>query len=493
MIKIHQGAQPVRRPISKKSIVAVIAASLSMGTASAADLIGSATKNLNAGTITAGTGFTSHDLCTRVMVSGDSVLNVKLNYLVPKVWPLPLIWDVNFYAGDRVTTKTILPLLDFPRTAIYRAGLGCTVVPPGTSISSVRAQGFRPLTPSPLTFAPWPKGEYPAESQLMSAVMAKTVTQQGDSLFAETTVDTFKQQNTVAYLVAKDGHLLFERYAPGYNRSQPQIGWSMSKSLTSLIAGVMATDGRISLDAPVGIPQWTTDSQKAGITWRNLLTNSPGLHWFEGYEGASDATEMLYSKADQGNWAANRPMENAPGTVFNYSTGFVNIAILRMKQILGNNHQAIYDYYQQKLFAPLGIRHGIIEPDASGTPVGGARGILRPVDWLRLGQLVAQHGRWNGQQIISAAYMDFALAPSAADPIYGAYIWRLTANDPEIPADVRSKLPADTVWFQGHLGQYVVIVPSQNLVVLRMGVTFDKMESKRRVMTAVADILAANT
>lgn len=491
MSKIHQGAQPAHRPISGISIAALLGAGLWVGTASAADLIGSATKTLNPGTITAGTGFTSHDLCTRAMVSGDSVLNVKMNYLVPKVWPLPLVWDVSFYAGDRVTTKTRIPFLEFPRTAIYRQGLGCTVVPPGTSISSVRAQGFRPLTPTPPLLAPWPKGEYPAEGHLMSSAMAQTVARQGDKLFSETTADTFKQQNTVAYLVARDGHLLYERYAPGYNRSQPQIGWSMSKSLTSLIAGVMVTDGQISLDAPVGIPQWTSDSRKAGITWRHLLTNAPGLQWFEGYEGASDATEMLYSKADQGNWAANRPMESTPGAVFNYSTGFVNIASLRMKQILGNEHQAIYDYYQQRLFAPLGIRHGIIEPDASGTPVGGARGILRPVDWLRLGQLVAQHGRWSGQQIISDAYMDFALAPSAADPIYGAYIWRLTGNNPEIPADVRSRLPADTVWFQGHLGQFVVIVPSRNLVVLRMGVTFDKLETMSRVMTAVADILAS--
>lgn len=488
---VHKDALPVRHPISRLSIATLLGAGLWVGTASAADLIGSGVEKLNAATITAGTGFASQDLCTRVMVSGDAFLRVKAAYLVPKVWPLPLVWDIDFQAGDRVSTRTKVPFLDFSRTSIYRAGLGCTIVPPGTSISSVRAQGFRPLASTPPILAPWPRGEYAAESQWMPSGMAATVARQGDRLFAETTLDTFKRQNTVAYLVAKHGRLVFERYAPGYNRSQPQIGWSMSKSLTSLIAGVMATDGRISLDAPVGIPQWTSDSRKAGITWRHLLTNAPGLHWFEGYEGASDTTDMLYSKADQGNWAANRPMESTPGTVFNYSTGFVNIAMLRMKQLLGNKHQAIYDYYQRQLFAPLGIRHGIIEPDASGTPVGGARGVLRPVDWLRLGQLVAQHGHWNGQQIISDAYMDFALAPSPADPIYGAYIWRLTGNDTEIPADVRIRLPADTVWFQGHLGQYVVIVPSRNLVVLRMGVTFDKLETKRRVMTAVADILTS--
>src|SRR5262245_58646609 len=115
---------------------------------------------------------------------------------------------------------------------------------------------------------------------------------------------------------------------------------------------------------------------------------APGLRWFEGYGGASDATEMLFSQPDQGAWAADRELTSPPGTVFTYSTGFSNIAMLRMRQLLGGSHQAVYDYYQQRLFRPLAIRGGVIEADASGTPVGGARGLLRPVDWLRLGQLI---------------------------------------------------------------------------------------------------------
>ena len=110
-----------------------------------------------------------------------------------------------------------------------------------------------------------------------------------------------------------------------------------------------------------------------------------------------------------------------PGTVFNYSTGFATVATLAMKQVLGGSHQALYNCYQQRLFAPPGIRNGVIEPDASGTPMGGDTGVLRPVDWLRLGQLV------------------------------------------------------------------VVIVPSSELVLLRMGVSFEKEQSRTQVFEAVAD------
>src|SRR5262249_4980069 len=153
------------------------------------------------------------------------------------------------------------------------------------------------------------------------------------------------------------------------------------------IAGLFARDGKLALDAPVGLSRWKGTPNKAAITWRQLLNMAPGLSWFEGYGGASDATEMLFSHADQGAWAADRPLVDKPGTHFVYSTGFVNIAMLAMRESLGGSSQELYDLYQRELFAPLGIRGGVIELDASGTPNGGARGILRPVDWLRLGQL----------------------------------------------------------------------------------------------------------
>ena len=165
------------------------------------------------------------------------------------------------------------------------------------------------------------------------------------------------------------------------------------------------------------------------------------------------------------------------------------MAMQRMQQLLGGSHQALYDYYQGRLFAPLGIRQGVIEPDASGTPAGGSRGVLRPVDWLRLGQLVANHGQWNGQALIPAGYMDFMLAPSPASDHYGGSIWRLPAT--QIPETLRPRLPADLVWFAGHMGQFMVVIPSQRLVVLRMGVAMDKDGARERLFSAVADLVEA--
>ncbi|HEX5371340.1 MAG TPA: serine hydrolase [Aquabacterium sp.] len=447
--------------------------------------VGSAQANL-IDDIPAGTGYAALDLCTRTMQSGDDYLKVRWNYVVPKVQPLPAVWLVNYKAGVKVDVQSYVPFITHKRTAIFRQGLGCTIVPPGISESSVRAQAFRAVaTPASSTQA-WPLGDGPVESHLSSPEQARLLASHGDAIFAETTTQANQKQNTIAFLVARDGHLIYERYAKGYQRQQAQLGWSMTKSLTAMLAGAMATDQRLSLDAPVGLPQWS-GSPKAAITWRQLLNMAPGLAWDEGYEGASDATEMLFSQGNEGQWAADRPLTSTPGTVFTYSTGFANVAMWRMRQILGGSHQALYDYYQQRLFAPLGITGGVIEPDASGTPVGGARGVLRPVDWLRLGQLVAQGGVWRGQTLIDPPTMDFLLAPSPASAEYGGMIWRQPAQ--AIPAELRARLPGDLVWFAGHMGQYVVIVPSRQVVVARMGASFDKPETIRRVFSAVADLL----
>jgi CubicO group peptidase (beta-lactamase class C family) len=267
----------------------------------------------------------------------------------------------------------------------------------------------------------------------------------------------------------------------------------MPKTLTAIIAGTLAReDALVNLDEPVGLPRWQ-GTPKSAITWRALLNMAPGLAWYEGYAGASDATQMLFSEPDQGAWAADRPLTSEPGRVFNYSTGFPNIAMLRMRQLLGGSHQALYDHYQQRLFEPLGIREGLIEVDASGTPVGGARGFLRPVDWLRLGQLLANGGTWDGAEVLSPEWVRFMLAPSPADAQYGGYLWRQPC--PRIAPSVRARLPEDLVFFAGVMGQFVVIVPSKDLVVLRMGVSLVPHDRSRdpllnEVLELVADLLA---
>ena len=438
----------------------------------------------------AGTGYAAWELCTRAIASGDDYWRVRPQYTVPKVQPLPLVWDVDFTAGSKAAVRSFVPLIENRRVGLYRKGLGCTLVTPGSTEAAVKQQPFRAaILPPAAKATAWPDGEAPAMPGRLSAARAAAIAAHSQRMFTEPSTKADEKINTIALLVAQNGELVYERYAPDYKRGQPQLGWSMTKTLTALIAGAMHTDGKFALDEPVGLQQWN-GTPKAAITWRHLLNMAPGLAWSEGYEGASDATQMLFSQPNQGAWAADRPLATTPGTTFTYSTGFANIAMHAMREKLGGQHQALYDYYQSRLFAPLGIRGGVIEPDASGTPVGGARGLMRPVDWLRLGQLVANHGQWKGQTLIAPGYMDFFGAASPASASYGGMVWRQPAED--IPAALRARLPQDLLWFAGHMGQFVVVVPSRNLVVLRMGVAFDKTLARTQTMALVADLLAAN-
>jgi CubicO group peptidase (beta-lactamase class C family) len=433
----------------------------------------------------AGTGFTSLDLCTRTNTSGDDFTRVRDSFVTPVVQPLPSYWSVSNKPGVNVTTSALG--LVSPRTAAYRKGLGCTVVKNSFDEWLLRLQAFTPVAMPVASAAAWPAGEGLAEAGRLTPMQQNTINNLAEEIFTETATDPAKKLNTFALLVAKDGHLVFERYAPGYHRNQAQLGWSMTKSLTTLVAGVMEKEGRLRLDAPVGLKRWNYTG-KAVITWRQLLSMTSGLKWDEsGTANPNDVYEMLFSQYDQAAWAADKPLAATPGSSFTYSTGAHTIAMAAMKEKLGGSHQALYNYYQNKLFTPLGIRGGAIEPDYSGTPIGGARGVLRPVDWLRLGQLVANGGAWKGQQLVSPHWVQFMKTPTTANPAYAGSLWTRADND--IPPDILDYLPPDTVFFAGRHGQFVVIVPSRNLVLLRQGVAHDYPRAATQVFRTLVDLL----
>jgi CubicO group peptidase (beta-lactamase class C family) len=465
--------------------------SLVVGLAVLAALLGGARFVPPATDIPSGTGYAALELCTKSFVAGEDLEHVKTTYVVPKVRQLSDIWAIDVTKGKRVEVRTVLPTLAHARPAVYREGLGCTVVTPDTTEEEVLAQSLRPLAAAPATNtgAPWPLGEGAPQAELASDALRALIERHAAGLLAEAQPSKPSTRlNTTSLLIARDGRLLFERYGQGYTRERLQLGWSMTKTVTALLAGVLAGDGKLALDAPVGLARWR-GTPKAAITWRQLLHMAPGLAWFEGYGGASDATEMLFSHADQGAWAADRPLTAKPGSVFTYSTGFSNIAMRRMRELLGGSAEAIYLHVQRRLFEPLAMRGALIEPDASGTPVGGARGMLRPVDWLRLGQLVLQQGSWSGARVVPEDWMRFMLAPSPADAGYGGSIWRQPTD--RVDADLRARLPSDLVFFAGHMGQFLIVVPSAKLLVLRMGASADGGgAAQRRTFELAAAILA---
>lgn len=438
------------------------------------------------------TGYAAHEICSRTLLSGDDFSRVKKALVAPAVEPLGLVWLVDHDAAAAQTTvKTWVPWSANPSLAVFRPGLGCTTVPQGLSAQDVRAQPLKAPQDALLTVAQrdaaWPAGEGAASDAGLTVAQRDVIRQQGQALFAENSLLPGQRHNTIVYLVAVGGRLVHEAYAPGYSAHQPQHGWSMTKTLTGLIAGRMVTEGRFALDDRPPVAGWQADG-RAAITWRHLLQMSSGLQWSENFGTYGSTAQMLWMEPDQGAYAASLPLAGTPGGSFVYSTGNFSILPMAMRRVLGGQAQALYDHQHQQLLAPLGIRQATIEPDVSGTPSGGAYGVLRPRDWLRLGQLVLNRGQWNGRNLIDPAYIDFMLTPSPANAGYGGAMW--LKGSLNMPAD----LPADTAVFWGLNGQYLVLVPSRQLAVLRMGVShldkdFADNTTRQRVFEAVRAIL----
>ncbi|WP_420457908.1 serine hydrolase domain-containing protein [Neolewinella sp.] len=297
-------------------------------------------------------------------------------------------------------------------------------------------------------------------------------------------------------VVLQDGKLLAERYAEGYDRNTPLLGWSMTKTVTGLLVGFVS---RVQGDSPTAnraarMPNGSANSadelsdspsanqkefggrtanlfptawtdKRAEITLADLLHMNSGLAWNEGYGSITDATVMLHERPDFADFALRSLVIEAPGTVWNYSSGTTNIVMEYLRQEVGGNDQlyALID----SVFGPIAPSL-LIEPDQSGRPVGSSYGWATARDWARLGQFMLQDGVWDGRRILPPGWIDFMREPAAgSDGVYGGHLW---LPGPDMPS-----LPADAYMMRGFQDQRVFVIPSRNMVIARLGHGEDKV------------------
>jgi CubicO group peptidase (beta-lactamase class C family) len=286
-------------------------------------------------------------------------------------------------------------------------------------------------------------------------------------------------------VILKDGELVAERYADGFDAETRQLGWSMSKSVASLLTGVLVGQGVVSLDDDHLRPELT--GERADITIEQLLRMTSGIEWDETYDLGTTITRMLYLEEDMAAYVASLPLAHEPGTVQEYSSGSTNLlcSVLAERTGLGA------DLPRQELLGPLGLSSAIFEPDAAGTPACSSYLWATPRDWAAIGQFALQNGEWNGEQLLPDDWMEQSLSvPDVAetdDPGYGMG-WSV---NPILGGELRwPELPEDTFYASGHDGQKVIVVPSENLVVVRMGFTPEASAEESQVQL-VEDAIAA--
>jgi CubicO group peptidase (beta-lactamase class C family) len=300
---------------------------------------------------------------------------------------------------------------------------------------------------------------WPTEHWSRGDIKNGEITRLSDEIFNLTEA----QEVTYALIVIKGGELIHERYNAGANGFYLQYSWSMAKSITHALVGILVKQGRLDIYAPADVPEWQ-DDERSAITLDHLLRMSSGLEFAEEYiEGqASDVIPMLQfeGRHDTGAFAANKPLIHKPGTFWSYSSGTTNIVCRILKNVVGGGASGMLEFMEKELFGPIGVRSATPKFDTSGTFIGSSYLLASPQDFARFGLLYLRNGVWDGQEILPEGWVDYARSPTYQDDeyCYGAQWWMR----PDHPS-----------WFYcgGYDGQRILCIPEKDVVVVRCGRT----------------------
>ena len=313
--------------------------------------------------------------------------------------------------------------------------------------------------------APWPTVAWPT-SPLPGRVDAARLHAILDRAFEDPAPEDIGE--THALLIVQGGRLVLERYAREFGPDSTCRSWSMAKSITQALAGLLVADGKIDIFAPADVPQWRgTGDPRAAITLDQLLRMSSGLAFVEDYspEHPSDVFEMLYGKGreDMAAFAAAFPLVHPPGSHFAYSSGTTNIVSACLARALGEKGAAFDSFMRERLFGPIGMASADPRFDDAGTFIGSSFCFATPRDFARFGLLYIRDGVWEGRRLLPVGWVDYARTPTfqqagCLDGPYGAAWWLETAGAGSFSAS-------------GYQGQHIMLCPDRDLIIVRNGAT----------------------
>lgn len=415
------------------------------------------------------TSYKAKAVCSEYFVAGR-IQNDIFARDFDRIHPLVSLAKVEVDKRERVVRGSVFGILGRIE-AVYRPGLGCALSiggrPDGEKLDRPRFNRWR-----------WPVEIDPALQSQVEAFRSDA--------------DRPVPADIRAVLVIQDGVILAEDYAEGFNSIIPMQSWSMAKSVTQAMAAIAIDQGLLALTDNALMPDWAEDDPRASITVADLLHMADGLDFVEDYgDPKSDVTRMLFGSRNMGRAAAKAPLAHEPGTHWAYSSGTTNILSDVLRRAIEESGQDYHSWTYKNLFAPIGMHSPVFETDAGGTFIGSSYLYASPRDWARLGQLYLDDGLWDGRRVLPEGTVDYATTPALPDsaPFYGAQWW---LNQP-MP-DGQQRLPGlpDTAYFMGgHEGQHVIVIPSKNAVIVRLGMTRPPVDEDIDVMPGLAAIVDA--
>ncbi|TIN26984.1 MAG: serine hydrolase [Mesorhizobium sp.] len=419
--------------------------------------------------IRVGSGYSAKIVCSNVFIAGRDANEVLAVDVQAPGHPLLRLMRVSVDKNRRTVSAGLLGFLG-KSVAVARDGLGCASVPDG-DVGKVRRTAIHAEPSAVYLDALWPEGERIEASQ--DPVIAK--------LLDDAALNGAGMR---AVVVVKNGRVVAERYGDGFSAKTPLLGWSMTKTVNAAIVGTLVRDGKMAFDNKSLFAPWKADD-RAAISLANMMAMSSGLEFNEDYGDVADVTRMLYLEPDMAGFAESKPLAAEVGKQFSYSSGTAVMLSRLWQDAVGDKAKAL-TWPRTALFEPLGMHSAVLETDEQGTFVGSSYLYATAHDWARFGQFLLQGGVWNGNQILPAGFVDWMREPASASKVYGkGQLWIEAPGDEEKPgAGVAAGLPKDTYWMEGHDGQTVAIIPSEQLVVVRLGLTPAKLGYRPQTMVA---------
>jgi len=417
------------------------------------------------------TGYAAKNLASDVFVGNrtqESVESTDLNFSFIK-----FTHNTIDYKKKEVTSR----FLWATSKAIYIEGFGCTLVR-GVDEATIKN---RPYTIVPLPNVNPDSIAWPAGDKLELKIPTGIDLNKLNAVIDKALRDTVGNKGTFAVAVAYKNQLIAEKYHAGFSSKNRFLSWSMAKSITNALVGIMVKKGLMNVKERCDIADWKND-ERSTITLENLMHMNSGLKWNEDYGNLSNVTVMLHEASDMAAFAYKKPRVARPDSLWYYSSGTTNIVSYLIRKKLAND-SVYYAFPRKELFNLIGMRSAIFETDAAGNFAGSSYLYATMRDYVRFGLLYLNKGNWLGNQILPEGWTDYAAKPAnGSGGKYGSFFWlNQSGSFPNVPRDL--------FMCQGHDGQAIYIIPSLQLVVVRTGFSkkedFDFHKFLAEIVTAV--------
>jgi hypothetical protein len=353
------------------------------------------------------------------------------------------------------------------RKAMYRKGLGAVLTLNKTDEIASYLVPKRLKVDNNISF---PYGNAPQKDSVFTNVDYRKLNETVNSIFG-------KNKSRAVVVIYKD-QIISEQYSDGFSKDSRILGWSMTKSIMSTVFGVLEHQNKINIQDKAPITSWQNDARK-NITINNLLQMNSGLEWDENYDEISDATKMLFLERDMTKMQESKPLTHETNTSWNYSSGTSNL----LSGILRNQfktHQEYLDFWYTDFIDKIGMSSMVVETDLTGNYVASSYAWATARDWAKFGLLYLHNGNWNGEALFTQKWVDYVTTPTpTSNGTYGAQFWLNVENQ-------YKDVPKNMYFADGYQGQRVYILPDQELVIVRFGLSwFDENVFLKGVMESI--------